>query len=59
MFIIILKTQVIAGYISALCITFIAGFHAKYKRSEANRATEDSDNNGGGGVENLGVEGDL
>ena len=49
----------IAGYISALCITFIAGFHAKYKRSEANRATEDSDNNGGGRVENLGVEGDL
>ena len=48
----------IAGYITALSITFIVGFHANYKRSRANKATQDSDD-GGGGVENLGVEGDL
>lgn len=48
--------MVIAGYITALCITFIAGFHANYKRSRANKASENSEN---GAVENLGVERDL
>ena len=49
--------KVIAGYITALCVTFIATFRANYKRTRANKASKDS--NSVHGVENQGVEGDL
>ena len=49
--------EVIAGYITALCVTFIATFRANYKRTRANKTSKDS--NIVDGVENQGVEGDL